>query len=879
MLGRNPLRADFNQSRLLDNNNNNNHQLRNGLAIAVACLIFATGCSRLGNSGPLTQRRIPFPPQPLRSNPASATQATVEPTATSDKAASAAQGQRAADRFELAGQERTESNPARDQIQNLKARPPKLSDLPRTTLYAEPTFAKVEQATFEQTVAEPGTSVRSSGDFNPAAEPPAQIFSQPLTAIAESLPSSPNGPAPFISSGKSTASADPSTALTTNAQSSPTVDLPNESESVQNDQLRKLSQRILLVTDQSSIADTQSTGAEANAADSIKDVLLPITKKTVAPQVVATKTFESPPTPLLPVVPKTIEKTATEVAREIASSTPIVDPNLQGEVLARAAPQKAQNPSEQPKQTAVKDAVPELTLPELTQPELSLPILERTAKDFNPVGQQEIASASLIETIPEAVAAAARVASAIDVDQIERITIDPTLQAQRDRRLNFSVPLKPKTVQPEPARVVYQKKKAPFLITPTVSKTLPEVADTRIASLKQPDFIAAMNSAPVTEPVKKCVTCENPDCRGCNIPSEDLFSQSAPVIRNRRSLAPMVVQPEGGDEVLEKKNFGQVSFSSADLPLPETFLNDGHNIGASFEQQIHPPAPNENAAAGETQSDVPPVGVEAIMKLNAVTWRSRLQQTIGLVEKQLDSDINSQTRTSLEINLRLLDVLSRQMEDIAQEQRSFTPSENQFWQHQLEAITSMLQTSELENGRDHDLLQHHTAHETLVHLRQAIAELESLANLKIAAGVFCTEVSGYGQFESFSTDVFEPGQKVLIYCEVENYNSVEHTDGSGSKFHTRLRGSYAIYDASGHAVQQAEFPVMEDVARRRRRDFYIHLPITIGDLPEGGYELHLLVEDLGGNKTASLTPPLTFSIRAGGSANLQARVNREASTR
>jgi len=219
----------------------------------------------------------------------------------------------------------------------------------------------------------------------------------------------------------------------------------------------------------------------------------------------------------------------------------------------------------------------------------------------------------------------------------------------------------------------------------------------------------------------------------------------------------------------------------------------------------------------------------------------------------------------------LLDVLSRQMGDIAQEERTFTQSENYFWQHQLEAITSMLQTSELTDDKANDLMKHHTAHETLVHLRQAIAELESLANLKVVSGAFCTEVSGYGQFKTFVSDVFDSGQKVLLYCEVENYNSPEQSSDSGATFHTRLRGSYAIYDASGHAVQQAEFPVVEDIARRRRRDFYMHLPITIGDLSNGDYELHLLVEDLGGNKTASLTPPLVFTISSNDNFDLQAR--------
>ena len=330
----------------------------------------------------------------------------------------------------------------------------------------------------------------------------------------------------------------------------------------------------------------------------------------------------------------------------------------------------------------------------------------------------------------------------------------------------------------------------------------------------------------------------------------------------------MAVDTPADEPQIEKRNFGQVAFTPANLPLPQSAVADAENIVAAFDQYV----PEEDQfVTAEPQTDVPAVGVEAVMKLNAVTWRSRLHQTIGLVEEQLDGNVDSETRTSLEINLRLLDVLSRQMGDIAQEERTFTESENQFWQHQLEAITSMMRTANLEDGRDNNLLQHQTAHETLVHLRQAIAELESLANLKVESGAFCTEVSGYGQFKTFPTDTFDAGQKVLVYCEVENYNSEEQAAETGSTFHTRLRGSYAIYDSAGHAVQQAEFPVVEDVARRRRRDFYMHLPITIGDLSSGNYELHLLIEDLNGNKTASLTPPLMFTISPTEPVDLQAR--------
>ncbi|MFN5709553.1 MAG: hypothetical protein ACK48X_15985, partial [Planctomycetota bacterium] len=61
--------------------------------------------------------------------------------------------------------------------------------------------------------------------------------------------------------------------------------------------------------------------------------------------------------------------------------------------------------------------------------------------------------------------------------------------------------------------------------------------------------------------------------------------------------------------------------------------------------------------------------------------------------------------------------------------------------------------------------------------------------------------------------------------------------------------------------QQAEFPIVEDVARNRRRDFYLYVPFTVGELPAGKYRVHLLVDDLLGCKQAVLDPPVEFTVR------------------
>ena len=262
----------------------------------------------------------------------------------------------------------------------------------------------------------------------------------------------------------------------------------------------------------------------------------------------------------------------------------------------------------------------------------------------------------------------------------------------------------------------------------------------------------------------------------------------------------------------------------------------------------------------DTHVEIPPPKPEVIVEVvdNTVPWSVKLEETIENVRRQRDGENDPMVRNGVEVNLRLLEVLQRQMVTV-EENRSLMPNnEALYWQHQLDAIALMLPSA---NDGVSDLDRHNTAHQTLDHLRKAVERLESMAALKVSAGKFCTEISGFGKYKPFASSVFEAGQKTLVYCEVENYLSNAHVVNSESSYHTRLRGSYVIYDSQGRVVQQSEYPAVEDIARNRRRDFYMYFPIQIGELAAGDYNLELLVEDLGSNKTAALKPGISFQVR------------------
>jgi len=370
------------------------------------------------------------------------------------------------------------------------------------------------------------------------------------------------------------------------------------------------------------------------------------------------------------------------------------------------------------------------------------------------------------------------------------------------------------------------------------------------------------NMTPAVEPIAVCPSCATENCAGCQV---DEVQRGEPMFENND-----FAEPEGPGGVFVPP----MTIVPAEVPVvsPTPFNAASSEFGGTVNLEAPPETDSVIAHVASlpvtgngppvvVNSKVPPVGVSALMELNAVTWKSRLDEAIELAEERLNR-INNPADSTV-VNLRLLKALRGQMEhmDASTASGQLTENESQYWQHQLEAITAMLGSPAGANQAITDYHRHQTAHKTLEHLRNAVSQLESIASLKVGSGQFCTEITGFGQFRTFASNAFTAGQKMLVYCEVENYRTIENQSATGADFRTRLKGSFAIYDADGKVVQQAEYPTVDDVARKRRRDFYMYLPVTLSDLPSGQYVLHALVEDIHGNKTASLDPPLNFSVK------------------
>ena len=138
-----------------------------------------------------------------------------------------------------------------------------------------------------------------------------------------------------------------------------------------------------------------------------------------------------------------------------------------------------------------------------------------------------------------------------------------------------------------------------------------------------------------------------------------------------------------------------------------------------------------------------------------------------------------------------------------------------------------------------------------------MAKLGDSCPLVVRNLAFVTEIQSYGSYKPFDKYEFVPGQRVLLYAEVENFTSSETARG----FHTVTRSSYQIFDSSGRRIDEHEFSPSEEYCRRPRRDFFIGYEFCLPErIYPGKHVLQLTVADLNSQKIGQTV--IEFTVKS-----------------
>ncbi|EMI22908.1 putative secreted protein [Rhodopirellula maiorica SM1] len=202
------------------------------------------------------------------------------------------------------------------------------------------------------------------------------------------------------------------------------------------------------------------------------------------------------------------------------------------------------------------------------------------------------------------------------------------------------------------------------------------------------------------------------------------------------------------------------------------------------------------------------------------------------------------------ITARHLMVLAGNPDKAVEKIEGMTDKEQEYLRHQLLGLWTMVDP-------DGHPVQSRRFSSALPQLREATKYLAAATDsLEVRSLAFCTEILAYGQIKPFSSNRFQSGQQVILYCEVENFIARKIDSG----FQTHLQGSYDILDADNQKVASQLLPADQQTSSNYLRDYFIayqmHLP---KQLPAGNYRLQLTMEDVQGKKYGQASIPFEIS--------------------
>ena len=201
-------------------------------------------------------------------------------------------------------------------------------------------------------------------------------------------------------------------------------------------------------------------------------------------------------------------------------------------------------------------------------------------------------------------------------------------------------------------------------------------------------------------------------------------------------------------------------------------------------------------------------------------------------------------------DLRLLYMIAGKSAESVRIIESLPEEEQEFWQSLMMSMNSYRDDSE-----DVDRTEQLT--ESLHHLRTASKKLQPLSRLTIQRSMLCDRIDGFGNVVAFPASNFEPGQRVLVYTELQNFQSELTEDGKyRSEFAARIE---FMREGDDEVLEKIQVLQIEDLCDVERTDYFQSFELTLPAL-EGKYHMRILLRDYLSQQVAESS--LEFSVRS-----------------
>ena len=350
------------------------------------------------------------------------------------------------------------------------------------------------------------------------------------------------------------------------------------------------------------------------------------------------------------------------------------------------------------------------------------------------------------------------------------------------------------------------------------------------------------------------------------------------------------------DSTAAPANLASVATNTAPMPAPTTTMNSppkqdsavvpaaATSDSASHQPEVEtanlttPPPPQQPVVPTTQPTEDSSSTTETATTANHATapepavpttdedWLSQLEDAYQSLDRYMAAEgdsLEAAQRNHLEIRKRLLAVAAGKREEALTAIEPLSPELQQFWKEQTFALLTLTEPDELDLHANFRIGDRRRFAVGLDHLRQAEASLADEAALRVHRIALCDRVDGFGKYHEFPRASFQGNDRLVIYCEVDNFRSETRPGepGEGQIYETELHGSVVILDKDRKEVNLTEYQPIVDRCRFRRRDFYLHFTYTIPrDLPAGRYFISVVLEDVKAKKTTS-SAPVELEIR------------------
>lgn len=233
-----------------------------------------------------------------------------------------------------------------------------------------------------------------------------------------------------------------------------------------------------------------------------------------------------------------------------------------------------------------------------------------------------------------------------------------------------------------------------------------------------------------------------------------------------------------------------------------------------------------------------------------MTSKQHLESLIKVYEEK---DISLETPEGLTelAKLRMLYLLADKPDQAMEKVEDLTAAEQDYLRYQMMTMWNMVDP-------DGSPSRTRRWEKSLENLRLASGHLAAATeSLDVRGIAFCTEVESYGRITPFKDYKLEPGQQVILYCEIDNFAAERLSDG----YETHFQGSYDLFNAEGVRVAEQVLPADKQSCNNFRRDYFIAYRLYLPkQLAPGPHRIQLTIEDLKGKKYGQST--LDFEIVA-----------------